>query len=54
MLAIKSGVNYLDTAYIYPGSEVAVGEILHRNYCREEISLQPNNHPVLYQVRCSN
>lgn len=39
MLAIKSGVNYLDTAYIYPGSEVAVGEILHRNHCREEIRL---------------
>ena len=36
---IKSGVNYLDTAYIYPGSEVAVGEILHRNHCREEIRL---------------
>ena len=39
MLAIKSGVNYLDTAYIYPGSEVVVGEILHRNHCREEIRL---------------
>lgn len=39
MLAIKNGVNYLDTAYIYPGSEVVVGEILHRNHCREEIRL---------------
>ena len=28
MYAVKSGVNYLDTAYIYPGSEAAVGEIL--------------------------
>ncbi len=37
MAAIDSGVNYLDTAYIYPGSEVAVGEILKRNQCREKV-----------------
>ena len=47
MLAIKSGVNYLDTAYIYPGSEVAVGEILHRNHCREELGLQPNCRSII-------
>lgn len=39
MAAIGAGVNYLDTAYVYPGNEVAVGEILHRNHCREEIYL---------------
>ena len=39
MAAIKAGVNYLDTAYVYPGSEAAVGEILHRNHCREDIYL---------------
>lgn len=39
MAAIESGVNYLDTAYVYPGSEAAVGEILHRNGCRERIYL---------------
>lgn len=39
MAAIESGVNYLDTAYVYPGSEAAVGEILHRNGCREKIYL---------------
>lgn len=39
MAAINGGVNYLDTAYIYPGSEAAVGEILHRNQCREKIYL---------------
>ncbi len=39
MEAIRSGVNYLDTAYIYPGSEAAVGEILARNHCREEVFL---------------
>ena len=27
MRAIEGGVNYFDTAYIYPGSEAAVGEI---------------------------
>lgn len=39
MTAIKAGVNYLDTAYVYSGNEVAVGEILHRNNCREKIFL---------------
>lgn len=37
MAAIDSGVNYLDTAYIYPGSEAAVGEILKRNQCRDRV-----------------
>ncbi len=39
MEAIRGGVNYLDTAYIYPGSEAALGEILKRNHCREQISI---------------
>ncbi len=39
MAAIKAGVNYLDTAYVYPGSEAAVGEILSRNRCRESVYL---------------
>lgn len=39
MAAIAAGVNYLDTAYVYAGNEVAVGEILHRNQCREQIYL---------------
>ena len=29
MMAYHGGVNYYDTAYIYPGSEAALGEILH-------------------------
>ena len=37
--AIRGGVNYLDTAYIYPGSEAALGEILKRNQCREQVSI---------------
>lgn len=37
MAAISGGVNYFDTAYIYPGSEAALGEILSRNNCREKV-----------------
>ncbi len=37
MAAIDGGVNYLDTAYIYPGSESAVGEILERTGRRDEV-----------------
>ena len=39
MTAIRAGVNYLDTAYVYPANETAVGELLSRNHCREEIYL---------------
>ena len=31
MTAYDSGVNYYDTAYVYPGSEAALGEILAKN-----------------------
>ena len=37
MEAIRLGVNYFDTAYIYGGSEAAMGEIFERNHCREKI-----------------
>ena len=37
--AIENGVNYFDTAYIYPGSEAAIGEIFHRLNCRERIHI---------------
>ncbi len=39
MYAIRHGVNYLDTAYVYPGNEEAVGKILAKNHCREDIYL---------------
>lgn len=39
LLAIDSGVNYLDTAYIYPGNEAAVGEILKRTGYRDKVYL---------------
>ena len=37
MAAIDAGVNYFDTAYIYPGSEAAIGEIFAQNNVREKI-----------------
>ncbi|MCR5310111.1 MAG: aldo/keto reductase [Lachnospiraceae bacterium] len=39
MAAYKAGVNYFDTAYIYPGSEAAIGEIFERNHIREKIKI---------------
>ena len=35
--AYKSGVNYYDTAYVYPGSEATLGEILHKNNIRKDV-----------------
>ena len=34
MEAYRAGVNYFDSAYIYPGSEAAIGEIFERNQIR--------------------
>ena len=39
MLAIEKGVNYFDTAYIYPGSEVCLGRILDENKCRDKVCI---------------
>ena len=39
MEAYRGGVNYFDTAYIYPGSEAALGEILSRNGIREQVNI---------------
>ena len=37
--AIELGVNYFDTAYIYSGSEAALGEILSRNNVRDKVHI---------------
>lgn len=37
LAAVQGGVNYFDTAYIYPGSESALGEILEKNSLREKV-----------------
>ncbi len=39
LTAIESGVNYFDTAYIYPGSEAALGEILAKNGVRDKVNI---------------
>lgn len=39
MAAYEAGVNYYDTAYVYPGSEATLGAILERNNIREKINI---------------
>ena len=37
--AVEGGVNYFDTAYIYGGSEAALGEILEKNGLRDKVNI---------------
>nr|AHF26299.1 aldo/keto reductase [uncultured bacterium Contig1588_n_1603_cl] len=37
LAAYRAGVNYYDTAYIYPGSEVLLGTVLSRNGIRDKV-----------------
>ncbi|MBQ9031678.1 MAG: aldo/keto reductase [Parasporobacterium sp.] len=37
--ALDGGVNYFDTAYIYPGSEALVGQVLEDLKAREQVSI---------------
>ena len=39
MAAYDAGVNYFDTAYIYPGSEEAIGQIFEKKGIRERINI---------------
>jgi len=39
MAAYRAGVNYYDTAYIYPGSEETLGEVVRRNGIRKNINI---------------
>ncbi len=39
MEAYRAGVNYYDTAYVYGGSEAALGEILERNGIRDKVNI---------------
>ena len=39
LAAAEGGVNYFDTAYIYPGSEDALGTIVERNHLRDKINI---------------
>ena len=44
--AIAHGVNYFDTAFIYPGSEAAIGEIFEKN---KRVKILQNQ-----RILCSN
>ena len=37
--AVEAGVNYFDTAYIYPGNEAALGEILEKTGLRDRVNI---------------
>ncbi len=39
MAAYRAGVNYYDTAYIYPGSEALLGIVLNRNGIRDKVHI---------------
>ncbi len=39
LAAIEGGVNYFDTAYVYGGSEAALGEILEKNGLRDQVNI---------------
>ncbi|MFZ7134106.1 MAG: aldo/keto reductase [Eubacteriales bacterium] len=48
--AIEAGVNYFDTAYIYPGSEKVLGKILAKGY-RDRVKLATKLPPYLVYSR---
>ena len=39
LLAIERGINYFDTAYMYPGNEECLGRILSTNGVRDRVSI---------------
>ena len=39
LLAIEKGINYFDTAYIYPGSEECLGKVLEKLNCRDKVNI---------------
>ncbi len=47
LYAVEHGVNYFDTAYIYPNSEATLGRILAKHNLREKIKLATKVPPYL-------
>ena len=39
LAAVERGVNYFDTAYIYPGSEALLGEVMEKNGLRNKLRI---------------
>ncbi|MDF3000697.1 MAG: putative oxidoreductase of aldo/keto reductase family, partial [Bacillota bacterium] len=46
LAAIEAGVNYFDTAYIYPSSETVLGNVLAGGY-REKVMIATKMPPLL-------
>ena len=53
LAAYRAGVNYFDTAYIYPGSEAALGEVLERNGIRDKVRIATKLPQYLVKNRAS-
>ena len=51
LAAYRAGVNYFDTAYLYPGSEAALGEILERNGIRDQVKVATKLPQYLVRTR---
>ena len=51
--AFRAGVNYYDTAYIYPGSEAVLGEILARNGIRDQVNIATKLPQYMVKSRAS-
>ncbi len=47
MTAFNKGVNYFDTAFIYPGSEAAIGEIFEKNNIRDKVYIATKLPPAM-------
>ena len=39
LAAVEGGINYFDTAYIYPGSEVFLGQVLQKKNLRSKVKI---------------
>ena len=50
MAAYNNGVNYFDTAFIYPGSEAAIGEIFEKNNIRDKVYIATKLPPQLMRT----
>ena len=49
MRSIEKGVNYFDTAWIYSGSEEALGAILHKNNVRHKVNIATKMPLVMFK-----
>ena len=47
MEAINNGINFFDTAYLYTGSEAALGHALHKNNVRDKVYIGTKLPPYL-------